>query len=212
MIPPSKSLRMISWVVISCGLVSCDRNVNPPPNPGTLTETPSVPVDQTFQANEVLPGSREAYERLVRNGGKAELADDIPSMSSEGIYFYSRTGSARAFVAICGFQMPEWLEFSGGRAWVHEARGGNRRTSDLEYRIPTEKRGELERLVVEANSREHPRRLPVTFYPSSSEEGTRVGSITFKPDGVVDESMSVIIESEGVVRLRASRGPVGWED
>ena len=212
MIPPSKSLRMISWVVISCGLVSCDRNVNPPPNPGTLTETPSVPVDQTFQANEVLPGSREAYERLVRNGGKAELADDIPSMSSEGIYFYSRTGSARAFVAICGFQMPEWLEFSGGRAWVHEARGGNRRTSDLEYRSPTEKRGELERLVVEANSREHPRRLPVTFYPSSSEEGTRVGSITFKPDGVVDESMSVIIESDGVVRLRASRGPVGWED
>jgi hypothetical protein len=55
--------------------------------------------------------------------------------------------------------------------------------------VSTEKRGELERLVVEANSREHPRRLPVTFYPSSSEEGTRVGSITSKPDGVVDESM-----------------------
>lgn len=95
---------------------------------------------------------------------------------------------------------------------MHEARGGNRRTSDLEYRIPTEKRSELERLVVEANAREHPRRLPVTFYSSSRSEGTRVGSITFKPDGVVDESISVIIESDGAVRLRASRGPVGWED
>jgi hypothetical protein len=203
---------MISWVVISCGLVSCDRNVNAPPNPGTLTETPAAPVDQTFQADDVLPGSREAYERLVRNGGKAELADDIPSMSSEGIYFYSRTGSARAFMAICGFQMPEWVELLGGRAWVSQVTGGNRRTSYLDYRIPTEKRGELERLVVEANAREHPRRLPVTFHPSSSSEGTRVGSNTFRPDGVVEESMSVIINSDGVVRLVARRGPVGWED
>ena len=85
-------------------------------------------------------------------------------------------------------------------------------TSELEYRIPTEMRSELERLVVEANSREHPRRLPVTFHPSSSSEGTRVGSITFKPDGVVEESMSVIINSDGVVRLVARRSPVGWED
>jgi hypothetical protein len=212
MIPPSKSLRMISWVVISCGLVSCGRNENAPPNSGTLTETPAAPVDRTFQADDVLPGSREVYERLVRNGGKAELADDIPSMSSKGIHFYSRVGSARAFMAICGFQMPDWVEPLGGRAGVSQVTGGTLRTSDLEYRIPTEKRGELERLVVEANAREHPRRLPVTFYSSTREEGTRVGSITFKPDGVMDESMSVIIESDGVVRLRASRGPVGWED
>ena len=210
--PPFKSLLPISWVVISCGLVSCDRNVNPPRNPETLTKTPAAPVHRTFQADDVLPGSREAYERLVRNGGKAELADDIPSMSSEGIHFYSRVGSARAFMAICGFQMPDWVEPLEGRAGVSQVSGGTLRTSDLEYRIPTKKRSELERLMVEANTREHPRRLPVTFYRSSREEGARVGYINFKPDGVVDESMGVIIKSDGVVRLRASRGPVGWED
>jgi hypothetical protein len=203
-------LLLFSW-----GLVSCGKTKDPSP----LKENSSgagediAPLSSRYQSKEVLPGSREVFERDVRPGQtRRTLAHATPSMDKDSLGNYSYLGAAREFKAICGFDLPDWVEPREGNFTVSVKRSGPVRHSWLEYQIDPARRAELEKLITEANAREFLQRHPVKFYSGSDPAVSSGAYIDFKPDGKVKESMAVSIDDKGTVTLRASRGPVGWDD
>jgi hypothetical protein len=206
-------------LVLSWGLVSCDKTKDPFPSKenssGAKAGQGIVPQSSRHQSKEVLPKSREVFERNVRPGQmRRTLVHDTPSMDKDSLGNYSYLGAAREFKAICGFDLPDWVEPREGNFTVSVKRSGPVRHSWLEYQIDPARRAELEKLITEANAREFLQRHPVKFYSGSDPAVSSGAYIDFKPDGKVKESMAmaVSIDDKGTVTLRASRGPVGWDD
>lgn len=201
-------LFLLSWSLLSCDNKEISPSVSVP-EAGEKTE----PIPERFRSMDVLPGSKEDMARYVKPGETPRLlAHDVAPLDKEARGAYSYLGAARVFKSICGFDLPEWVEPLKGSYSVDIRRRGPVRHSNVEYKIDPARRSELERLIVEASKSAFPQRHQITFVPSSSLVGARVGPVAFESDGKVKESMAVRLEADGKVVLRASRGPVGWDD
>lgn len=166
-----------------------------------------------YESMEVLPGDKEIFSRPVEPGQMPRtLIHDSPLMNRQSWGNYSYNGAAKAFRTICGFNPPDWVEPLKGTFSVSIRRSGSVVQSLLEFKIDPARRSELEKLIVESNAREFPQRWPVIFYSDSSIPDSSGAYIDFKADGKEKESMAVRIDEKGVVTLRASRGPVGWDE
>jgi hypothetical protein len=211
--PRMKSSSLLFLLLLPLGLLSCDKKGARLPTVAAKPEEKEVPTLSKFQSREVLPGSRDNFSRPNRpQDTPKSLAHDTPSMDKKARGSYSYLGAAREFKAICGFNLPDWVEPLKGGFSVFHSGGGFVRQSTLEYKIDPARRAELEKLIAEANAREFPQRAPVIFHSTSGPAVSSGAHIDFKPDGKVKESMAVRIDEEGIVTLRASLGPVGWDD
>jgi hypothetical protein len=207
-----KSHSLLCLLLFSWGLLSCDKKEPRPLTAASKSEETEAPIPLKFQAGKLPSGSQEDYDRYVKAGGDPSIADDIPPLDREVTGVYSSLGAARVFKAICGFDIPNWMKPLKGNFFVSIRKSGSVRQSWLEYKIDPARRAELEKLITEANTREFPQRHPVKFYSGTSPAVSSSAYIDFKPDGKVKESMAVRIDEEGIVTLRASLGPVGWDD
>lgn len=204
-------------VLLSCFFVSCGKRrstVTPPSSSSAeVTSSLGAEIPSQYESLEVLPGDKAVFDRPVDPGQMPRtLVHDTPSMDKQSWGNYSYLGAAKAFKAICGFTPPEWVKPLTGTFYVSLRKSGTVVQSVLEFQIDPEKRTDLEKLIVEANAREFPQRLPVIFYSGSNPPVSSGAYIDFKADGKVKESMAVAIDEKGTVTLRASRGPVGWDD
>jgi hypothetical protein len=207
-----KSYSLFYLLLLSYGLVSCDKKEASSSTAASRSEEKEAPIPIKFQSKKLPPGSQEHYDRSVKAGGSPSIAHDIPPLHREARGVYSTLGAAKEFKALCGFDLPGWVEPLKGNFNISMRKSGAVRQSILEYKIDPTRRAELEKRIAEANAREFPQRYPVIFVQSSSQPGARVGSIGVIPNGKVKESMAVRIEEGGTVVLIASRGPVGWDD
>lgn len=210
---------LLCLLLLPSSLVCCRKKETSHPATGESSRAAGVePIDHgippasKYKSERLPRGSQEDYDRYVKAGGTPSIAHDTPPMDKMASGIYSYLGAARQFKAICGFDLPDWVEPVKGNFTVSIRNSGAVRQSWLEYRIDPARRAELERLISEANARQFPQRHPVEFVQSSSQPGTRVGFIDFKPDGNVKERMGATLEEDGTVTLRSSRGPVGWDE
>jgi hypothetical protein len=208
---------IISLVLLLCCVDSCDKrsvsNSGPTTNPVEVIADAGEPIPLKYGSMEVLPGDKALFNRPVAPGQTARrLIHDTPSIDTQSSGNYSYLGAAKAFKAICGFNPPDWLEPINGRFSVSIRKDGPVVQSVFEFKINPEMRLELEQLIIEANARQFPQRRPITFFPSSTSPGRRVGYIDFFPNAELKEAMAVTLEENGTVTLRASRGPLGWDD
>ncbi len=204
-------LLLLPWILLSCGKKE-DSSIAKENSSGGEAGQDIAPLSSRHQSKKLPPGSQEDYDRYVKAGGGPSIAHDNPPLDREATGVYSSLGAARVFRSICGFDIPEWVEPLKGNYFVDIRRHGPVRQSWLEYKIDPARRTELEKLITEANAREFPQRHPVKFYSGSNPAVSSGAYIDFKSDGKVKESMAVRIDEEGIVTLRASRGPAGWDD
>lgn len=134
-------------------------------------------------------------------------------MTSEACGPYSYQGAANEFKAICGFEIPNWVEPVDGHYYI--TKHGKQFVSQarLEYKIDPSRRDELAGLMIEGSATLRPGLPAITFgtQPIEGKPDAKTSGYSLKqPDGRADE-FSMVLFADGRVALSNTRGPEGWD-
>ena len=169
-------------------------------------------------AKEIVPGSRLRWDLIARSrtakDSPVETAHGTPQMNSEAVGPYSYQGSANEFKAICGFEIPDWVEPVEGEYYI--TKHGNQFVSQasLKYKTDPAQIEDFTSMVLASYAGRWPDKPPLVFYPTQSDPaGPKYWNTSYHIIGKNFDSSTISIggDSDGNISISNTRGPEGWD-
>jgi hypothetical protein len=204
-----------SHITVGIAIVLSSCNRNDPPN--VLVQAPpavAVPKDSFSTSKEILLGSRLKFDYTPRPGSALiETAYEVPRMDRLLRGPYSYQGAFAEFKAMCGFELPRWINPVKGDYIVHKTSGSFVCQANLHFQTDPNRIGELGELVSDANKLRWPDRgfMSTTFqHPDPSTRKFMQGSYLVE-EGKIQNKVRITIFEDGEVIISNARGVAGWD-